>query len=233
MSSPEHDVLVHPVARCAAEVEAILADVADVPVDWMDAADRAAGLLKLARIGEMVGALELRLLAGAGDLALDQGARDGGVWMAEHTRTDIGPRQRDLLLADALTSRWHLLGAAVGRGEVNRAQARVIVAALDALDAPTVGHDVMGMAEEHLVGLAARFAPKQLRVLGRRILDLVAPEVGERHEARALEAEEERAWETTSLTLRPCGDGRTRIEAVLPDAVAHRLSTYLEAFMSP
>jgi hypothetical protein len=70
-------------------------------------------------------------------------------------------------------------------------------------------------------------------VLGRRILDVVAPDVGEAAEARALEAEERRAAERTTLTLTPCGGGTTRLSGRRPDAVAHRLATYLDAFTSP
>ena len=39
-------------------------------------------------------------------------------------------------------------------------------------------------AERVLVEHAATFTPRELRVLGRRILDVVAPEVGEEQERR-------------------------------------------------
>jgi len=116
---------------------------------------------------------------------------------------------------------------------VNQAQAEVIVAALDALDLSNLEPQTVADAEVHLVGLARDFAPKQLRVLGRRILDVVAPEVGERQEALALEREEQLAAERTTLSMKALGNGCTRITAVVPDVTAQRLRTYLEAFTSP
>jgi hypothetical protein len=108
----------------------------------------------------------------------------------------------------------------------------VIAHALEELPAD-VPAEVVAMAEAQLVEYAAEFGPVDLRVLGRRILDVVAPEVAEAAEARALEAEERRAAEHTRLTLTRCGDGTTRIQGRLPDAAAHRLATYLDAFTSP
>ena len=66
-----------------------------------------------------------------------------------------------------------------------------------------------------------------------RILDIVAPEIGEQHEAEQLAAEERRAERRTSLVTKRLGDGTTRITINLPDGVATRLHTYLEACTSP
>lgn len=63
--------------------------------------------------------------------------------------------------------------------------------ALDALPA-RVGLAVRRRAEERLLAEALHFTPRELRVLGRRVLEVVAPEVAEDHERRALEAEERR-----------------------------------------
>ena len=62
----------------------------------------------------------------------------------------------------------------------------------------------------------ADFGPRELRVLGRRILDVVAPEVAEEHERRALVRDEQRARRRMRVTTRPLGDGLTRIIADLP-----------------
>jgi hypothetical protein len=148
------------------------------------------------------------------------------------TRGDRREQQRDLQLGTALAERWQHVGAGLAQGAVNLAQARVISHALDRLpdDVPV---DVVAMAEKQLIEYAAEFGPHDLRVLGRRILDVVAPEVSEAAEAKALEEEERLAAETTTLTLTPCGDGTTRLRGRLPDAAAHRLATYLDAFTSP
>ena len=70
-------------------------------------------------------------------------------------------------------------------------------------------------------------------MLGRKILEVVAPDVYDLEEGKALEAEERRARERTTLSLKALGDGSTRIVIRVPDAVATRLRTYLEAFSSP
>jgi hypothetical protein len=99
--------------------------------------------------------------------------------------------------------------------------------------AERVDAETVASAEATLVEYAERFAPPALRRLGRRILDVVAPEVAEAEEARRLAAEERHAAEKTRLGLRRMGDGTTRLTGLLPDVAASRLKTYLEAFTSP
>ena len=132
----------------------------------------------------------------------------------------------------ALDGRWQQLGAAVSAGQVNVEQARVIVRALDELPSD-LDPELALKAEAHLVAEGAFFDPKRLRILGRKVLEVVAPEVFEDQERRRLEDEERRARETTSLTMRTRGDGTTDIRARVSDAVAARLKTYLEAFTAP
>ena len=222
----------HPVVACAERVGQELAEIAEVPVELMSAADKAAALVAVSTAADQAAALRLRLLASADDVAADAGARDAGAWLAHQTRRDRGEQQRDLRLGEALAQRWQRVGDGLARGVVNLAQARVIAHALDQLpdDVPA---DIVAMAEQQLVAYAAEFGPRDLRVLGRRILDVVAPEVAEAAEAKALEDEERRAAEKTTLTLTPMGDGTTRVRGRVPDAVAHRLRTYLDAFTSP
>lgn len=66
-----------------------------------------------------------------------------------------------------------------------------------------------------------------MRRLGRRVLEVVAPEVAEEHERHALEDAERRARETTFLLLRGRGDGPTDVRGRIPDLLASRLTTYL------
>ena len=126
------------------------------------------------------------------------------------------------------------MAAALGAGDLNVAQAQVITHALDEL--PTDEAAGRGARTTRRPTWSRRrrdFGPRELRVLGRRILDIVAPEIGEQHEAEQLAAEERRAERRTSLVSTRLGDGTTRITINVPDAVATRLHTYLEAFTSP
>ena len=129
-------------------------------------------------------------------------------------------------------ARWAGVGRALREGDLSLAQAAVIVRALDALPSdldPTVRE----RAEARLVADADEFTPRELRVLGRRVLEAVAPEVAEAEEERLLRAEEERAREASRLVFRPRGDGVTDVIARLPDHVADRLRVYLDAFTAP
>ncbi len=127
---------------------------------------------------------------------------------------------------------WHHVAGALADGRLHLDQARVIVKALDALP-DDVGAEVKQLAEQRLIDHAQDFGPTELARSGRRVLAVVAPEVGDEHERRSLERAERRAESVTRLDFRRRGDGSTDIAATLPDAVAARLKTYLEAFTSP
>jgi hypothetical protein len=128
--------------------------------------------------------------------------------------------------------RYVRLAAAAAAGVVSLDQADVIVRALDALP-DEVDADTRERAEAVLVEHAARFDALALRKLGKRILDVVAPEVGEAHEARLLAAEERSAMAAASLTLRDLGDGRTSVRGILPTLHAEMLSKALDAYAAP
>ncbi|QIK74182.1 HNH endonuclease signature motif containing protein [Nocardioides piscis] len=162
----------------------------------------------------------------------EAGARSAGDWFAATTRHDHRPSIGLHRLARTLDTDHVHLGAAVRAGRVNLDQARVIASALDDLP-DTVTPAVRERAELHLIDLADHWAPTPLRRLARKVLDVIAPEIGEQAEREALEREEHAAAERTRLTLTPQGDGTTRISGRISDAAAARLRTYLEAFASP
>jgi Domain of unknown function (DUF222) len=222
----------HPVLACAEALEAALTDCAEVPVVFMDAAAKREALLGLVRVEARLAALRLRLMAAGEDVAAVEGARDVAALLTHHTRTGAGANRRDLALATALDRRWTGVGAALGRGDLNVAQARVITHALEELPRGEVSAELLARAEAHLVAQAGEFGPRELRVLGRRILEILAPEVFEAHEAQQLAEEERRAWLRTRLASTRLGEGTTRITLHVPDALAIRLHTYLEAYTS-
>src|SRR5690606_7088090 len=132
----------------------------------------------------------------------------------------------------ALDRERPVLAAALRAGEANLAQARVIDRALGDLPSD-VPAELVAKAEAELVRLAGEFDPTTLTRLGRRILEAVAPEVADEHEAKQLEELEKKARERQRLRLRSCGDGTTRISGLLPDPVAARLASYLDAYANP
>lgn len=196
--------MTHPIIACASDTSALFKSVADVNPTFMSSEDKAAALTGLARVEAQVAELRLRILADAGDLAL----------------------------AVALDRRYPTLAEALRAGAVNVAQARVIVRALDALP-DSIDADTVSRAEASLVGSAGDFGPRELGHLGRRILEVVAPEIAAEAEARRLAELEASAEQLTRFTMRRQGDGTTRISGRLPDAAATRLATYLEAYANP
>ncbi len=196
-------------------------------------ADKRAALLRLTRLEAQLAALKLRVMAVADDVAWP---RVLVTWRRWSPTTPVATAVRTV-------ATWHsplrLTGAGgrwagrSGQGEVNLAQARVITHALEELPTEKVSADDLTRAEDYLVEQAAHFGPRELRVLGRRVLEMVAPEIAEQHEAEQLAEEERRAWRSTSLVSMRRGDGTTRFTINVPDTVATRLHTYLEAFTSP
>ncbi|MFJ2754340.1 DUF222 domain-containing protein [Nocardioides sp. NPDC087217] len=222
----------HPVLGAVVAVTASLEGVAEGNPSFMAADQKATTLLEIARAKAQLAELELRVLATADDVAAESAARDVAAWLHHHTHQRPEALRADLRLAQALDRSYGLVAAAMRAGDCNPAQARVIVDALDDLPAD-LDPEIKTKAEEALVAYAARFDPTQLRRLGRRILDVIAPEVAEAEEARRLAAEEAHARKKTRLSMRRLGDGTTRITAVVPDAAADRLATTLGAFASP
>jgi hypothetical protein len=222
----------HPVISCVQRLGSTLAEVAGVQAVFMSTADKEAALTELARLERQLAELRLRILASADDVAAEHGARDISAWLAHRTQAEPRETRADLELARALDDRCPVVAAGMAEGAVSTGQARVIVDALDALRGET-DPDTLARAEAHLVAYAEQFRPGQLRRLGRRILEVVAPEAADDHEAKRLAAEERHAQKTARLWFRPLGDGTTQVTGLLPDPVAARLKTYLEAYTNP
>ncbi len=222
----------HPIVAAASDIRSVLKGVAGANPTFMSTAEKAAALRELVAAEAQLVELRLRVLADAGDLAESTGAKDAAGWLAHQTRTRFADARADLALAGVLDRERPVLAAGMREGAVTLAQAHVIRRALDALPA-AVDADTVERAEAHLVGCAAEFGPKELGRIGRRVLDVVAPEVAEAAEAARLADLETAAAERTRMTMRRQGDGTTRISALVPDAVATRLATYLEAFANP
>lgn len=222
----------HPVLRAAATMDAALASVADVNAVFMSIEDKAAALCELAALESRLAELRLRVMAAADDVAARDGAADVGSWVATATRARLEEARTEDRLATALDRDHDTTARALRQGSVSLAQAQVIVRALDALP-DDLGSDTRDEAERFLVTQAAELGPRQLTVLGRRVLDVVAPDIAEATEARRLADLELHAREKTRLTLRRQGDGTTRISGRISDGAASRLATYLYAFTNP
>ena len=88
-------------------------------------------------------------------------------------------------------------------------------------------------AERHLVAAAGEHDAKTLRILGRRLLEVVAPDLADAHEAELLEKEEAKAAQASRLTMSDDGHGKTYGRFTLPTAQAARLKKMLLALAAP
>lgn len=221
----------HPVLAFALGVRSAAKDIAGVDPTFMTAAEKEQALVELHRARAQVDAWQLRLLAASDDVADAHGARDAAAWLSAETRTDYRPARARLELARQL-ERWTGVAGALLAGDLTPEHARSIADALDALP-PALPDDVVERAEAILVGHAGDFRPAQVARLGRRILEVVAPEIAEAEEARRLREQEQRAKLRVAVRFRSLGEGLGRVVLDLPDSWIARLTTYLEAFAAP
>src|SRR4029078_8237621 len=85
---------------------------------------------------------------------------------------------------------------AIAAGQVSEEQAVVIVRGVDALP---VEH--RSDAEEHLIWCAAEHDSVALRRLAHRVLEVVATEIAEEHELKALQRQKAHAEEAGRVTI--------------------------------
>ncbi len=221
-----------PLLRAVDGIGLLLDEVAGLDPMYLTTGDKEELLVALERQANRLASLTARALASAGDVADRHGTRHAGAWLAHETRQDPDAGRRAQRLAEGLDRRWPILGQAYAAGSVSTAQVRVIGAALDDLPSD-LDPDLRTRAEEHLVEQAAHFRPRDLKVLGRRVLEVLAPGVAEAHEAKLLAKQEQQAWDQAAITHRRLGTGISKAAVTLPDAVMDRWLTHLHAFTSP
>ena len=178
---------------CADTIEKALASVVDCDPVYLDAGARGRPDAPAPVLISGVQALNLRVLAASGHVAAEAGCRTVADWVAPRTLGDLKrAAYAQEKLAHALDQQWRHVAGVLTDGRVHLDQARVIIKALDALpDDVTV--EIRQRAQRRLVEHAEQFGPADLALLGRRILDVIAPEVGYEQERRALERAEWKA----------------------------------------
>jgi hypothetical protein len=217
----------HQVDRGIVVIDEVLTGLGEVSLLGLDAEATSVSLVALARLEARVAELKHRVLAHGTEVAVEQtcGATTTATWFAHATRTTVRASRRAAFFAEAL-GRYEVLRAGMAAGGVNLEQGEVIARALDAIPAE-VPSWVRVEAEQALVELAARHDAQYLRVLGERILSIVAPEVGEAHEAKQLAEAEATAERATTLSLTPDGTGRVHGRFTIPELHAGMLRKFL------
>ncbi|MFE4000148.1 DUF222 domain-containing protein [Nocardioides sp. YIM B13467] len=188
---------------------------------------------RLERLQAQQAALKLRVLASAGDIAEETGAKDASGWMRTELLVDKVVGRAQVKLAAAV-SKYDLVADGLAEGVVSQDKARVITQALDAIENdPAASAEDLILAEKILVDYATRLTANELKIVGRRILAEIDPERFETAEAKALQREEEHAQRRTFYSSRDNGDGTIDIHARVSRAVGMRLRTLLDSLAQP
>jgi hypothetical protein len=204
----------HPIASAVAQIDDILKTVRDAPAWSMSAQETRRALVGTTRLEAKVAELQARIAEHARtiEVAAASGGTSTANWWAHETKQTRAAAHRKSKLASSLNSDLHEpVRTALADGRLLVDQAEVIVQAMEGLPADLVDDDVRRDAQATLIGFAAQHDAKHLRILGKRILEVVAPEVGEAWEARKLAQEEREAEAAAAFRIHDDGHGRFTI----------------------
>ncbi|KQT89159.1 hypothetical protein ASG49_15215 [Marmoricola sp. Leaf446] len=239
-SSGGETTTAHPVAGFVHRLRSRLDDLdrpTARPVWAMTPAEQRHVLTELAVAQAQLDSLRLAVLAEAdrSGVTEDTGARSAADWVAVETRQTRVEARSELRLARALEEHGPLRDAH-GHGWVNTAQARVIAAAVDLL--PTTGDLAVTVedridAEVWLIMQAQDHDATTLRVLGRRLFEVIAPDRADEIEGRLLEAEEQAAARRTTLTMREDDQGTCHGRFRIPARHGQMLAKMIHTLASP
>ncbi len=227
---------VNPIHRVVGELLGALREVREAPAWAMTPAEKAETLRELAVVEAQVAEVEMRTLAAADcdEIGAQTGAANTAVWLAVETRQTRTASHARLRLARALDLEvFTVTRQALAAGRLHVEQARVIVAAVEDLPSEEVSDGDRVKAQRHLIGLAAEHDAKTLRLLARRLWEVLAPEEAERREGEKLEAEERRARERCRFGIRDNGDGTMSGTFRLPSVQGQMLAKAVQALAAP
>ncbi|WP_081790357.1 HNH endonuclease signature motif containing protein [Nocardioides sp. URHA0032] len=218
MATPRHRVSV-----AVAQMRDLAGSVTDASVWSMEPAETTATLVEISRLKARVAELEARVAEHADDEQVD-------AW-AHRTRQTKPVVLGQVKLGQALVTRGHVRDA-LAAGDLVVEQARVIVAALDQLpgDLDTA---LVEKAERHLVAAGREHTAPTLRILGKRLMDVVAPGLADEFEARQLAREEAEALLATTFTMVDDGHGKCHGKFTVPSLHGAALKKMLLAIAAP
>jgi hypothetical protein len=224
----------HLISRFSSRLHAVLDGLLEVPAWSMTAEEQRRALVELARAEARIAGLRLRVLAAAdgADVAAESAATSTAAWVAHETRQVRASAHADLRLAKHLDGSCAATREALAGGRLDREQAEVIVRAVDRLP-KSVGAADRERAEKHLVDLAGEHDAKALKLLGRRVFEVIDPVAADLEDDRRLAAEEAAAERKTYFHLRDNGDGTHTGRFKIPTLHAAMLTKMLHALAAP
>ncbi|HET7355537.1 MAG TPA: DUF222 domain-containing protein [Nocardioidaceae bacterium] len=200
----------------------------------MSEGEAAEAVLALTAAQARVAELRLRTLAAADerDVATQDASASTGAWLAGRTRQTRPGAHADVKLAKALGGEFEATRTALAAGTVIEEQARVIVRAVRALPAG-IAEETRRAGEAYLLEAAGELDAVALKVLGRRLFEVLDPDEAERRLGKELADEERAAARKTFLSLYDNGDGTVSGRFKISAFTAAQLTRGLEALMTP
>ena len=226
----------HPIESAAARIEDILKDVRDAPAWSMSADETRRAMVRLTGLSARIAELEARVAAHGQTVEVESesGATSTASWWAHATQQTRAGTHRKSRFAAALAATLHEpVRVALAEGLLLVDQAEVIVVAVAALPDDLVDDELRRQAQDTLLSYAAEHDAKALRILGKRILEVVAPEIGEAYEARVLEQEEREAEAAAVFRMTDDGHGKAHGRFTIPSAHAAMLRKALLSTAAP
>ncbi|WP_231482594.1 HNH endonuclease signature motif containing protein [Nocardioides sp. URHA0020] len=228
MTTPHHQVV-----EATARMRGIADALVEASVWSMSAPEAASTLLELGRLKAQVIELEARVAARADEVEVgtEVGATSTSNWLAHRTRQTRSAAARTVHLGHDLAT-YELVRTSLARGDLRPEQADVIIRSVKALPAG-LDPELLIKAEEHLVAAAEEHDAKRLTILGRRLLEVIAPELADQHESDLLEREEAKAAQACRLTMSDDGHGKVHGRFTLPALQAAELKKMLLGLAAP
>jgi hypothetical protein len=225
---------VHPVTGFVERLTADLQALEGVGLLAMDAREAKATTEALLAARAMADQLLLRMIAACDDkdVCREDGARSTAAWL--RTAGRLTPREVNKLvtLATALAGDFTPTRDGMAKGAVNTDQAQAVVAAVNDLP-DDIGPVDRRRGERHLVGECASHDAKQIKHLGKHLLEVLAPDEVDRRLAEQLAREERETRRKTMLSLVDNGDGSVSGRFKIPTLHAAMLKRALEAIIAP
>src|SRR3954451_24513201 len=228
IATPRHRVSVA-VAHAHTELDA----VADASMWSMDPAETASTLVEVTRLKAKLAELEARVAMHADEVQVGDtaGATSTANWLAHQTKQTRPAAHRTVRFGYQLDTHT-VVRDALAAGDLLADQAHVIIDAVTNLP-DDLDRDLITHAERHLVTEARDHDARALRILGRRLLDVIDPAAADAHEAKLLEREEADAAMACRLTMVDDGHGKTHGRFTLPTLQAAQLRKALLALAAP
>jgi hypothetical protein len=231
----------HPLVRAVGALEALLDETGTANAWTMTPSELQDVLPRLTRAKARLAEVELRVLHEADRHAVgdDVGATNTPAWWAHMTGQRVPAARGAAKLAERLDQdAHHATRTALAAGQLNTDQARVILDAVEALPTDLVPAAIITDAETHLISLGdldgqTPLDAKALRIAGRKVLEVLAPDLAEEQERQQLEKEEREADASATLTMNPDGHGSMVGKFKIPLLAGEILAKHLNAIAAP